>query len=82
MNMTPGQIRWKLHSYGLAELGEYLQIRLDQLDYMVRKCHDQQQTIKELEALLPADVRAARDAERNAETEAGRFTGVGFKRED
>ena len=79
-NMEPGRLAAFLHMRGLGELGELVQRRFQALEHMVWKCYDLEQQIRELESLLPDDVRERRRQEQEEYGAALRNSGGGLRR--
>lgn len=79
-DMTPGRLAAFLHMRGLGDLGSLVQRRFQALEHVVQKCHDLEQQIKELESLLPDDVRERRRQEQEEYAAALRNGGGGLRR--
>ena len=80
MNKSPASIRATLYQRGLGDLGEYIERQLNHITYLNRRMFALEELIAELQALLPEDVREARQAEQDALSEAARNSGGGSHR--
>ena len=63
MNTSPSRVAAILASRGMEDLGAEMQRRLQYSDYLAQQVAYLREDIKELEALLPDDVREARRQE-------------------
>lgn len=79
-DMTPSRLSAFLHVRGLGELGTLVQRRFQTLEFMVQECHRLQEQIKELESLLPDDVKERRRLEQEERAAAARNRGSGIRR--
>lgn len=79
-DMEPGRVAAFLHVRGLGDLGALVQRRFQMLEHMVQKCHSLEQQIKELESLLPDDVRERRRQEQEEYAANLRNGGGGLRR--
>lgn len=80
MSLSPSQVAAKMYMHGLGDLGEYVKRRLQALEYAQKMCMQQEQQIKELESLLPDDVRERRRQEQEEYAAALRNGGGGLRR--
>jgi predicted nucleic acid-binding Zn-ribbon protein len=80
VNKSPASIRATLYQRGLGDLGEYIERQLNHITYLNRRMFALEELIAELQALLPDDVREARQAEQDALSEAARNSGGGSHR--
>ena len=66
MNTSPSRVAAILASRGMEDLGAEMQRRLQYADTLARDVMYLREEIKELESLLPDDIREARDRAREA----------------
>lgn len=79
-DMEPGRLSAFLHVRGLGDLGTLVQRRFQALEHMTKTCHDLREQIKELESLLPDDVRERRRQEQEEYAANLRNGGGGLRR--
>lgn len=80
MNKNPASIRALLYQRGLGDLGEYIERQLNHITYLNRRMFALDEMIAELQALLPDDVKEARQAEQDALSAAARNSSGGTRR--
>jgi hypothetical protein len=80
MNTSPSRVAAILASRGMEDLGAEMQRRLQYADTLARDLMYLREEIKELESLLPHDIREARKQDRGGAAAARRASHAGGRR--
>ena len=78
--MTPSQVNSLLYNRGLPEVGEWLQRRLQHVNYLEDRVDQLKQQVLELEKLLPDDVKEDRKRQKRERAAASRASYGGGRR--
>ena len=78
--MTPSQVNSLLYNRGLPEVGEWLQRRLQHVNYLEDRVDQLKQQVAELEKLLPPAVKESREREQRERAAASRASHGGGRR--
>ena len=78
--MTPSQVNSLLYNRGLPEVGEWLQRRLQHVNYLEDRVDQLKQQVLELEQLLPPAVKERREREQREQSAARRASHGGGRR--
>ena len=78
--MTPSQVNSLLYNRGLPEVGEWLQRRLQHVNYLEDRVDQLKRQVLELEQLLPPDVKERREREQRERAAASRASYGGGRR--
>ena len=78
--MTPSQVNNLMWQYGMADVGEWLQRRLQHVNYLEDRVDQLKQQVAELEKLLPDDVWDERELQKQQQAAASRASYGGGRR--
>ena len=78
--MTPSQVNNLMWQYGMADVGEWLQRRLQHVNYLEDRVDALKQQVAELEQLLPDDVKQDRKRQKREQAAALRASYGGGRR--
>ena len=78
--MTPSQVNNLMWQCGMADVGEWLQRRLQHVNYLEDRVDQLKQQVAELEKLLPDDVWDERELQKQQQAAASRASHGGGRR--
>ena len=78
--MTPSEVNSLLWKRGLPDVGEWLQRRLQHVNYLEDRLDQLKQQVAELEKLLPDDVKEDRKRQKQERAAASRASYGGGRR--
>ena len=78
--MTPSQVNNLMWQYGMADVGEWLQRRLQHVNYLEDRVDALKRQVAELEQLLPDDVKQDRKRQQQEQAAALRASYGGGRR--
>ena len=78
--MTPSQVNNLMWQHGMSDVGEWLQRRLQHVNYLEDRVDQLKQQVAELEKLLPDDVWDERERQKQEQAAASRASHGGGRR--